>query len=128
MDLEQGLKIELSSIAGLTTKIFPVAAPQGTTAPYLTYKLDGAERLKDLSGHNGSVEGRFQLDVYHAKYSNLKTLMKSIIAKLKSVEQSNIGGAGPYIQEITIENEFETFDSNVSLYRGIIELNIYFGE
>lgn len=128
MDLEQGLTAELSSIAGLTDKVFPVTAPQGTLAPYLTYALGGNDRAKTLSGHDGLVESQYQLDLYHTSYASMKALKKLVIANLKTYDLRNIGGSGPLVQQAEIITDFETYENEVELHKGIIELNIHYTE
>lgn len=128
MDLEQGLTAELSSIAGLTGKVFPIMATQGTLAPYLTYILGGNERAKTLSGHDGLVGSQYQFDLYHSTYASLKALKKLVIANLKTYDLRNIGATGPYIQQVEIITDFETYENAVELFRGIIEFNIHYTE
>ncbi len=128
MDFEQGLTAELSAIAGLASKVFPIMAAQGTVAPYLVYSLGNNEREQHLGGHDGLVQSQYQLDLYHSTYSALKALKKLVIANIKTYGLRNIGGTGPYMQQVEIINEFETYDGTVSLYKGIIEFNVYYDE
>lgn len=128
MDLEQGLIAELSAITGLTNKVFPIMAAQGTLAPYLTYSLGSNNRENTLMGYDGLVQSQYQLDLYHSTYANLKALKKLVIANLKTYNQRNIGGTGPYIHQIDILNDFETYEDAVKLYKGVIEFNINYNE
>ncbi|MHB8077430.1 hypothetical protein [Desulfosporosinus fructosivorans] len=128
MDFEQGLTAELSTIAGLSGKVFPITAAQGISAPYVVYSLGNTERTNGLSGHDGLVQAQYQLDLYHSSYSNLKALKKLVVADIKTYNQRNIGGAGPYIQQVEILNDFETYDNGVNLYKGVIEFNVDYNE
>lgn len=129
MDLDKGLKTELSAVSGLSGKVFPLTAQEGTAVPYATYSLVGTDRVKDLTnGHDGLVEGRYEIELFHTRHSDLKVLMNAVIAKLKSLSQTNIGTTGPYIQQLDIENELETYENEALKYRGIIEFNIYYNE
>ncbi|MHB8124647.1 MAG: hypothetical protein ACYDEJ_03220 [Desulfitobacteriaceae bacterium] len=128
MDLEQGLTAEFEAIGGLAGKVFPIMAVQGTEAPYLTYVLTFNERELSLAGHDGLVQSRYQIDLYHSSYANLKALKKLVITNIKTYDQRNIGGAGPYIHQVEIFNDFETYEDGVKLYRGIIEVNIDYNE
>lgn len=128
MDLEQGMTAELSSIAGLSEKVYPVVAPEGTKAPYLVYALSSNERTMNLTGHDGLVQSQYQLDLYHATYAGLKALKKLVIANLKTYVLRNIGGTGPYIQQVEIINDFETYEDVVKLYKGVIELEVNYTE
>lgn len=128
MDFEEGLTDELSAITGLTDKVFPVVAAQNTQAPYLTYSLGNNDRAQNLSGHDGLIQSQYQLDLYHSTYANLKALKKLVIANIKSYNLRNIGGSGPFIQQVEIINDFETYEDGVKLYKGIIEFNVYYDE
>ena len=128
MDLEQGLTVELEAIAGLADKVFPMAADQGTKAPYLTYTLSSNDRTKTLSGHDGLVQAQYQLDFFHSTPASLKALKKLLIASLKTYDLRNIGGSGPLIQQIEIINESEFYDDGAELYKGVIEFDIHYTE
>jgi hypothetical protein len=128
MDFEQGLTTELTATAGLTNKVYPVSAQQGSVAPYVVYTLGNAARNQTLEGHDGLVKPQYQLDVYHSSYTSLKALMKLIIANIKTYKQRNIGGTGPYVQQVEIMNELITYDSGLLLHKGIIEFNADYEE
>lgn len=127
MDIEQGLRSELITISGLENKVYPLTAPEDTNPPYAVYTLTGTERVKTLNGYDGALWSTFQIDVIHSTYSGLKTLMDSILAKLKGLTR-NIGGTGPYIQNTDILTEFETYEHESNLYHGIIECRFFYSE
>lgn len=128
MDFKEGLTVELSALSGLTGKVFPVLAAQGTLAPYLTYALDGNDRVKTLSGHDGLVQSRYQLDLYHSTYASLKELKALVIASLKTYDLTNIGVSGPLVQQVEIITDFETYEEATKLYKGIIEFEVHYTE
>jgi hypothetical protein len=97
-------------------------------APYVAYTLGGAQRNKTLAGHDGLVKPQYPLDVYHSSYAGLKSLMKLIIANIKTYNFRNIGATGPYIQQVEIINEFTTYDNGLLLHKGIIEFNADYDE
>lgn len=125
MDLEQGLTLELSALPGLETKVFPIIAAQGTEAPYITYVLGSSERTYDLVGNADLVKSQYQLDLYHPTYSGLKALKKLVVQTIKTFSLRKLAGSGPYVQQAEIVNDYETYESEVKLYRGIIEFNSY---
>lgn len=127
MDIEQGLRAELKTIPELANKVYPLTAPEGTKPPYLVYHLTNSNRLKSLNGYAGSMFATYQLDVIHESYSGLKSLMDSILAKLKNYT-GNIGGTGPYIENTDILTEFETYEHESNLYHGIIECRFFYAE
>jgi hypothetical protein len=128
VNFEEGLTVELSALSGLTGKVFPVLAAQGTLTPYLTYTLDGIDRVKTLSGHDGLVQSRYELNLYHSAYASLKTLKALVIANLKTHDLTNIGASGPLIQQIEIITDFETYEETTKLFKGIIEFEVHYTE
>lgn len=128
MDLEQALTAELSAVSGLENKVYPITAAQGTTAPYLTYSLGANERNQDLLGHDGLVKSQYQLDLYHSTYAGLKALKKLVVQSIKTFCFRNLGGSGPYIQQVKILTDYETYEEGAKLYRGIVEFSVHFME
>lgn len=129
MDLEQGLKIELSTIKGLNNKVFPLSAPEGTAVPYLVYSLSGADRTDELtSGFAALVGGRYQLNIFHLNYGSLKAIMHSAVSSLKGLQNRNMAGSGPYVQQLTIEDEHEIYEPETRLYNGIIDIMVFYEE
>lgn len=125
MDLEQGLTVELSALPGLEAKVFPITAAQGTLAPYITYALGSNERTQNLMGQDGSIKSQYQLDLFHSTYVGLKALKRSVIQRIKTFNMRILAGTGPYIQQAEITNDYETYEFEAKLYRGIIEIDIY---
>ncbi|UWG96783.1 hypothetical protein LPY66_18180 [Dehalobacter sp. DCM] len=128
MDFEQGLKTELSSITGLDNKVFEIAAPKGTSVPYLIYTLGAIERVKTLDGYAGLVHAQYQVDVFHTEVSSLRTLKKAVTDKLETLDFRQIGGSGPYIQQSEITDDGKVFEDQVNFYKGTISLSADYEE
>lgn len=129
MDFEQGLHSELASITGMTGKVFPLEAPEKTLPDYIVYHLGSKDRISTLNeGPTNQVEPTHELNIVSTTYSGLKTLMPLVIAKLKSILATNIGGSGPYIQNVKIVTEFETKEPATNYYTGIIECQFFYDE
>jgi Ribonuclease G/E len=59
----------------------------------------------------------------------MKALAKQVINKLKTFELRVIGINGPYIQELTFDdNSPELYESEIFLYRKIISFTVSFKE
>lgn len=128
MDIEKGLLFELTSIIGLSGKVFPLVAAQNILTPYLTYSLNSVEREKHLLGNDGLCGAEYQIDIFESNYSNLQTLSKLVRKKLLTLNEKNIGNTGTYIQQIDIINELNFYESEVLFYRKTIEFIIYYKE
>lgn len=129
MFIEEALMYELSSIQGLQRKVYPIVAQQATTVPYLTYRLNTGEIVRNLLSHDSLKMSNYQLDFFHSTYANLVSLRRLVINKIKTWERTNLGGTGPYIQACTIEEEpIETYDDETELYQCTIEIQICYDE
>lgn len=128
MDFEQALTAELSTIAGLSGKISPSIAEQDPLAPYLVYSLGKNKETQTLTRYTGLVESDYQIDLFHSSYAGLKALKKLVIQTIKSFNQRVVGTTGPYIQDVTIINDFETYEYSVKLHKGVIEFNVSYNE
>jgi hypothetical protein len=128
--IEEGLVIELSAIAGLTTKVLPVQGGQNLKGPYVIYEPVGDERTRDLTSYDGAVIGDYQLNVFHECYSSLKVLMAAIVAEIKTWELAYLGTTGPYIQEIELKEGSGKiiYEARSLIYRGIIEFEMSYYE
>lgn len=129
MDFEQGLHDELASISGMTGKVFPLIAPEKEAPNYIVYHLGSKERLQTLNeGHSGQAQPTHELFVVSTTYGGLKALMALVVAELKSIRGTNIGGSGPYVQNVKILNELETFEDTTNYYTGIVECQFFYDE
>lgn len=58
----------------VSTRIYPVLAPPGTRAPYVTYQRISSVRLHHLHGALGECTSRIQIDFYAKTYSQARDL------------------------------------------------------
>lgn len=128
LDIEQALTTELAAVTGLTAKVFPLDAPQNETTPYVIYEASGREETPRLDGFDDLISTAFTIDVYHSTYANLKTLMKLVRAKLKSLNGATMATTGPYCQQIEFEDESEAFESMESVYGITMQITIHYKE
>ena len=74
-----------SNITGLvSTRIYPILAPQNTTFPYIVYRRISGVSINALEGELGTTEGRFQIDAYSTSYAEAKNyvnMLKQVIKK-----------------------------------------------
>jgi len=131
LNFEQALVVELKTVSGLSTKVFPVNAPEGTAAPYVTYDSDDQNWEKALDGFLTSGPLHCTVDVLHTSYPNMKNLAALVKAEIASWIMSTIGAStgvtGVYIQDVTFDELLpELFEPAVNLYRKVIGFTVYF--
>lgn len=83
--VEQMFVKELQATAGVValvgTRIYPQAAPQGTTADYVTYEAS-KNPIQDHGGSGGLYRARISFLCHAATYANAKALAEAILAAL----------------------------------------------
>jgi hypothetical protein len=131
LNFEQALVVELKTVTGLSTKVFPTHAPEGTAAPYATYESDDQHKEKSLEGFISSGPLHVTVDVLHNSYANMKTLAALVKTEIESWIMASIGtggsDTGPYIQDVTFDELLpELFEPAVNLYRKSIGFTVYF--
>ncbi len=84
--VEQMLVKQLEATSGVTalvgTRIYPQAAPQGTTADYVTYELVTGRPVQDHGGSGGLHRARVSFLCHAATYANAKAVATAIRAVL----------------------------------------------
>jgi hypothetical protein len=128
VDFEQGLNKELQAVTGLNKKVFPMYAPEGTKASYVTYSKSRTEIIKTLDGNSSTRSAVYDIDIVSDTYSQLQTLFASVKAKLDSFTGRYIGVNSVYVQDVTFENIIELYEQEIKWYRMNLEVRFYFRE
>ncbi|WMT42848.1 DUF3168 domain-containing protein [Paenibacillus sp. D2_2] len=129
MDFEAALTMELKTISDVQNRVYPLNAPEKTANPYIIYGSSEGQRTNTITdGYllDKSVEG--EINIIAAKYAVMKQVTRQVIDILISFNQRVIGSGGPYIDEMTYEKPVELYESNVSLYRCVVDFKAYFKE
>lgn len=127
ISLEKALRYELNIIPELTNKIFPTNAPEGEKAPYLVY-MTRKKLLKVLDGHTKDREAYVMLNILCNSYAEMKEITSKVENLIISFPLRKIGGNGPYVQDITLDEITETYENELKLQRGIIPFKICYEE
>ena len=126
MDINEAIRTELHAI--LTSKVFPILAPDTVIAPYITYQPINTDRIRTLMQFDSLVDAPYQIDIFHTTFANLIALKTQIIAEIKTWMLSTLATTGPYCQAIDITEEIETYDPETKLYQCTIDFTISFKE
>lgn len=125
MNFEQSLVFELSSIPGLSGKIYPGQAPE-KVIPYIVYLSSVGLKDKNLDGYMESRRVALELNVVATRYADMRQYTESAIDKLISFERRVIGVDGPFIRELTYEPPAELFEDAIKSFRSVIDVVVYF--
>ena len=123
---EESLRAELSAITGLTNKIYPLTAPPGTSAPYVAYESSGLMEDKVFEGFLESGTTDVTLHIVASSFASMKSYAALVKTEIKSW-LGNQMSSGPTIRNITFgESSPELYESEVNLYRKIIDFTVHY--
>lgn len=125
MTFEEALRAELNIITGLTNKIYPLNAPDGTRPAYLIYSVSRALNDKTLTGFLSTKEMRVELNIVDYTYAGMKSLAEQVMSVIKSFPLRIIGINGSYVQNVTQDGYVELYEGQVGWYRCNIEYIIH---
>ena len=129
MTFEAALRSELVTISGLSNKVFPIRAPEGTEAPYLIYTTSVGEYDKSLDGWHKSKSVAAELNILHNSITKLRALTREVMALVMTFEGKTLGETGPVVDEIVFEGDsVEMYEPQADLYRKVINMRIYYEE
>lgn len=107
LTFEEALHVELKALTGLTTKVFPVKAPEGTAVPYVTYDPARKEYEKFLDGFSTLCNQRCYIDVFEDNQAEVIALANAVKAEITTWQGAVIGTTGPTIQEVIFDADQE---------------------
>ena len=102
--MEEVIFAELSHL--VASKVYPMAAPSNTTAPYMVYSRVAVTPEHNISGSASVDLLRMQVDIYAKDYSQVKQLAADARLSLES-------GAG----KATLQSEIDLFEPDLPIYR-----------
>lgn len=109
--VEQMFAKQLQATAGVTTlvgtRIYPQAAPQGTTADYVTYEFSG-NPIQAHDGSGGLHRGRISFLCHATTYANAKAVAAAIRVALDGFRGTMQGvSVGACLQEMEADAGFD---------------------
>lgn len=126
--LEKALVNELNNVSEIKDLIFPTNAPEGQKSPYLVYIKTYYNQLKTLDGFTNTIESSYLLNILASKYSEMVLLRDKIKSTILTFPLRVVGLENIYVEDVTINNITEAYESELALYRGIIDVKISYKE
>lgn len=125
MSIETELYTYLSTYAGLTalvsTRIYPLVAPQKIQEPYCTFQKISSSRQYSHGGYSGLQRPRMQVTCYAPTYEAAKAISVQVIAAVEAWP----GAAN--IQATFVENETDLYNPDTELYQVPVDFFCYYG-
>lgn len=111
-DLVAHLKSDVALTNLVSTRIYPLVAPQNVVKPYITYQVINGNNKQCVSGGIFQTDTRFQIDCWSLKYSEVKAIQQAVINSLVGFKNSNS------------LNTMDDYESETLLYRQIIDFKL----
>lgn len=124
MNFEEALVEELSSIEGLNDKVFPLNATEGTNPPFIIYVSSEGEQDQTLTGYTDTKALTCEIHLIAETYSELKSLIKLVIAKLQTFFARAIGTNGPVIKSFAMDEPLEAHEEEVGYSRCSFDIRV----
>lgn len=122
---EEALKTEVAGVTGLTSKVFPINAPEGTVPPYVTYEAGGYNFDKVLEGYLTSGTIRATLEVVESTAAKAIALAVLVKAEIRGWLGTTMATTGPAIQDVTIDDESDVlYDPQTGRYIIVIGFEV----
>ena len=123
MDFEEALHAELTYIAGLEEKVFPLNAAEGENAPYVVYASSEGIQEKSLDGFSTTKEITCDIHVIHTSYSEMKSLLQQVINRVTTFPGRIIGG-GVLVKDLEYSNVDENRNDDTQEYIGSFDITV----
>jgi len=90
----------------VSSRIFPLLAPQSAALPFITYRRSGIRRQQTLGGPMGVPQVSVDFDVYAATYEGARDLADKVRLSL-----DGYGGTfdNAEVKQVSLENEQDDF-------------------
>jgi hypothetical protein len=126
--VEIELRYELiQAIPELANSIYPTNAPEGVTRPYLVYARINTNKVKTLAGYTDKQNLSYMFSVMAPKYGDMVAVRDKVENVLLSLPQRYVGDGGSiFVEDLTINNIDERWESELGVNRGIIDFTLYF--
>lgn len=126
--MEKALRHELNQIPEIAYKIFPTNAPKDKEPPYLVYILSRFSQTRTLTEIKNDIEASYILNILAGSYTQMKELTQKVRSAVVSFLGREIGTDGIFIADLVVNNISETYESELGLYRGIIDITFWYKE
>jgi hypothetical protein len=99
----------------ISTRVYPVKAPQNVSEPYLIYTRISGGQVSGLDGYLTMENPRIQIDAYSKGYSQVKTIADNV--------HSAMNGATAFKAILISDNDL--FEEDFDLYRVSMDFSVW---
>lgn len=94
-------------LAVVSTKIWPMIAPQGSAMPYIVYSRIGTDHIEVLAGSAGLARATFQIDCWSDSFDTVRDLANKVRIALQGVQGTH---ASVVIDGINMTSEVDDYE------------------
>ena len=84
--IETAIRAILTGASGVTdlvsTRIYPIAAPQSVDRPFIVYELEGTEPVDSLTGTSTLTFSSFHISIWSDSYATTKSVSAAVLEAL----------------------------------------------
>ena len=118
----RGFLLSQPAVSSVTTGIYPLRLPQSASGTNIVYDVDGGMPDLIAGGTGGVTRYGLTLNVYSPSYVTVRTLSQTLSDLLHGYE----GALGSlHVTASHLITHLNTFEEDESLYRSILNLDIY---
>ncbi|TYP67695.1 uncharacterized protein DUF3168 [Paenibacillus methanolicus] len=116
---------EFASLPDVGDKLFPLAAPKETVAPYVVYGASPGLPVSTLTGYGSSKSLTVDMNVVASNYGEMKQHSDAALALLISFQGREIGEEGLFIQQLILEEPDEIYEDETRLHKCVISFTVH---
>lgn len=126
MTIEADLYTRLTGHAGLSalvsTRVYPLLAPQDATLPYVTYQRISAPVLHTFARGAPATQARFQFDAYAASGLSAQQVAAQLRTALIAMTSDTVS-----VYEVLIASSHGDYERETALFRESVDALITYG-
>lgn len=127
MTLEQAIVNELSCIAKLKNKVYPLEGLKNASAPFVFYVQLAQDEDETLDGGVGLKEANYEINCVEKTYNALTDLSESVYKQLRLMQGNTYSGL--LIERATVrQTSPDLKEREVNLYRRMYVLHLEYQE
>ena len=128
MTIEAVLFTRLSTFAGLaalvSTRVYPLAAPQNVVLPYLTYRRVSSVRTSAFGSDTNNVTARFQIDVWAASFASARNVAEQVTLAMQRWRNTT----GTVVDDTFIENQIDLYEPEIDTFHIAVDIRTHYRE
>ena len=126
MTIEAVLFTRLSTFAGLaalvSTRVYPLAAPQNVVLPYLTYRRVSSVRTSAFGADTNNVTERFQIDVWAASFASARNVAEQVTLAMQRWRNTT----GTVVDDTFIENQIDLYEPETDTFHIAVDTRTHY--